>query len=169
MAKTDFTKTQLLWLYFYLWQIELSVDRAIHEGWEGMVEFLSSRADIDRVLSAFGRYRPFIERAEDARAYLPRKRVILDLYRNLLNRCFLCEDELEYIFYVLEKFKHLLDSEGTPNPDELIKFRMLTYDAKGIVRKIFGGSKLDSYGCVNHFRHSEHVKVKELEELVGNA
>lgn len=169
MAKINFTKAQLLWLYFYLWQIELSIDRAIHGGWEDLVEFLSSRADIDKVLSDFNKYRSLTERAEDTQVPPPKKRVILDFCRNLLDRPFLCEDELEYIYYVLEKYKQLLDSEGAPDPDELIKFRMLTYDAKDIIRKILGGGKLDSYGCVNHFRHSEHVKVKELEELVGNS
>ncbi|MEJ2612316.1 MAG: hypothetical protein P8179_20190 [Candidatus Thiodiazotropha sp.] len=130
-----------------------------------MVDFLSSRADIEQVLSKFYEIHYF----DNTPADVPSKRLLKNYYRRMFDRHFLYYDELQYIYYVLKKYKELLNQEGIPESDDLIKLRMKIYDAKSIVRNIFSGRRLDSYGCVNHFRHSEHVKVKELEELIGNA
>ena len=87
----------------------------------------------------------------------------------MFGRRYLYDDELAYIYNVLSKYNRLINLEGIPEPDDLIKLRMEIYDAKSIIKNILGCRKLESYGCVNHFRHSKHVKVKELEELAGSA
>lgn len=165
MKKIRFSKTQLLWLYFYLWQIELSIDRAIHGSWKDMVQFLEARVQIDNVLAQLEE-NYLIKSVDEGQLYLPARRTLFGLCRRLFTKQFLFEGELQYIYDALRKYEQSMKNTDVPDNEVLVRLRMQLYDAKDILRKILGKRLIESYGYVAHYHYSEHLKVKELEELV---
>lgn len=166
MEKVVFTKSQLLWIYFYLWQIELSIDRAISGNWKEMASFLESRVSIDKVMSRLRLELTCNVNKQGKGLHTPPKRTLTCLFRRVCSNYFLFADELKYIYGVLEIYENTVKASTSPSSEERIELRMNIYDSKNIIKRIIGRKLLNSYGFVSHFHSSNHIKTKELSDLV---
>ena len=161
MQKIKLTHQQLLWLYFYLRQIELSFEKATYQGWEEAVEFLYSRCNVkDIVIDMSAIHGLKIVK-------VPKNKLFLLLYRRYINSNFLYTNERQYIVEVLIDSMKLMNKGCIPEPEEITECCSKIREARKVFETIFGKRKLGSFGTVAHFNHCKNIEVKELEELVG--
>jgi hypothetical protein len=159
----------LLGLYLFLRQLQLSVDRSLNDDWEKLVDYLSSKTAIEKVLDKLRSITTIdlqtnVDHHDGSPSATNR---ILDLFH--INKQKLSNQEIAFIYTQLKSINSFLSKKKRPERETLISLRISLQRAEELVASRIGKYELKGKEFVEHFNQNEIRGCKKLEELVGGS
>lgn len=163
-----FEKSFLLGLYLFLRQLQLSIDRSLNDDWAALVEYLSCKTSVLKVLDKL-QSASTIDLEKSADDEVEKPRLSRGLSSVVGRKNCLSDKELIFIYAKLRTMATFLLKDKAPDREVLINLRMDLQHSEELVRSRISSKSLTDKEFVEHFNQNESLACKGVEELVGGS